>query len=619
MPGVLIPEHRGRGTSTQHELDTLPIARNFSKIIKPPPESSLDVDMLGFAKEFPHLINSEAYDLFPTPSKVVPPRRSNGNDCRPPMRMETHEPTETYELVETHKPKVEVRIRDFALHSLPALPATPTSDPLGHKININEANVSTLATKSNSTSTASLDGSKVIEDGGRRTGMFETGENVTVSGMDQSREIPHNSSAVTTRKESSEPVANSPVRELNASTTEEILLSSAPPFDHQTMKPVPTSINNSGRPSPPPTKPLPPLPATHGSPKTDVDANRGSAPKPPVSDHIREPPIPPKSPARSKRNSLHIPNNEHVVPPVPIIALDIKALNPLLLKAATMDDALVPRDQSPEQYQTTSVHEESFDWQQSRKQKVQALKKRHLEASRSQNEDQKDVIPDHTSDSPPDSDDTIILPKVTLPKRKLHGMASPRPQSTHSDRWSHLKEAAYGKTPESTTALPDPALQPAPLRPSATVHSSPSKTRPQYKHKTQGSLYIPPSPPLSPTSSASDKETAHRTISNRTSFHRHRSCRRFSTVIEPTTADTEIDTLHLSSSGDEGASQLEAALAAEKKRNALLEAALLAMAEAMTSVAASGRPSPTREKSGGQKPLESALEAMISSFGGGKR
>ncbi|MCJ1476049.1 hypothetical protein MMC13_004714 [Lambiella insularis] len=602
MPGILKPEHIRRGTSMPNELDALPIARKFSKTIQSRSNGALDDDTMGFAKEYPHLMTSEAHKLSPQPSKRTPLRQSKTDDHKSSL------------ITQSHKPKAEVYIRDFAICNSPALSATATNDQPGHKLDDKIAQVPAPANQSDSKTKAPLNEPRVFGGGQTRTGILEPDIDLRSSGdpsgTNQSRTLYHKSSSVSDPKEYPEPLLHPPVPCLGASVSKEIPLSAALPFDSQTMSAVPTSINVSSRPSPPPSKPLPPIPATHGALKPHAEANRAVAHNTPLPDHVPEPPIPLKSPARSKRNSLHIPNNEQAVPPIPTYTPAVTTQDPPLQPVPMTETVSEPP--APEPNQSPSLVEDAFSWRQKRKEKVQALKKRHLEASRTQQDDQKadDVITDNMSDSTPDSDDTIILPNVPTQRRPSHQMSSPRPQSPTSNRWSHLTEAAYGP-PRRASTFSDPALQPAPLRTDARVPT----TRPQYKHKTQGSLYIPPSPPLSAASSPVTEDIPREKLPTRASFRRHRSSRRFSTFIEPKDADTP----QMSSSGDESASRLEAELAAEKKRNALLEKALLAMAEALAAVKEKGRPSPTAERRGGDAPLENALEAMISSFGGGGR
>ena len=263
-----------------------------------------------------------------------------------------------------------------------------------------------------------------------------------------------------------------------------------------------------------------------------------------------------------------------------------------------------------------------------------------------------------------DTDDTIVLPVVVTGSGRASAVARDKTPLSFLERWDALAAGADGGSPVTVMVPPvvppplsfpsfdtrsfspphrgqmpiktiqggeatpqrsnTPApvvLHPAPLRRRRNV-SVRSPTRPLYAHSTQGTLYIPPSPPLSPTAPPPPKEKEEENddpttskLSTRASFARHRSSASYATIIVPN-AEHDPDDFSLCP-GSETEAQLQAELAAERKRSALLKAALVAMIDASVRLEsppaseAGKRLSALSGRSGGSGSLEATLEATL--------
>ncbi|MCJ1393134.1 hypothetical protein MMC18_006006 [Xylographa bjoerkii] len=616
MPGVIKEVLSSDEEVTLKKSDAPSPTRNFSKLLRPS-SRSMDAETLDLAKDYPYLVTADLLAL----------SESSSDDERKPS-----------ELVEQYRHE-EVRIRDFAFQG-------PALDQISQK-----------ATQSSSSASAHHGSSETATQRGGYAGT-ESAIGTSLWGPGQ------NSSASPKNVASPQTVRHSPLNVLSSSTTENILLNAAPPFNFRTMNAIPASRKNSGTPSPPPNKPLPPLPEAQGSPDPPLEAPQSTSQETTAFSSGHEPPIPPKSPRRSKRNTLHIADDR-----------ELEALVSLNSSVRPKDNRLIRNPDLSEESGSSSpiqgsdevirTHDDLLQWRELRNEKTQARKKRDLAQSRALHAEHQPTNGMHDSkpDIADDTDDTIILPSVTSSKRSSVSSTDKPSQPPHLDRWNHLKAVTDSKTPPTfmapsvvqrptsslsldtrslspqpqrrsptkamgngeavrcTATLKTPVvLQPAPLRTGRNVRLL-SATRPLYKHNTQGALYIPPSPPLSPTAPTFDEDTTAKKLSNRASFAQHRSGKRSSTIIEPENVDDPED---FSLYPSEIEVQLQAELAAEKKRSTLLKVALVAMINASAqfdsppSSEAGNRLSSLSGKSTGSGPLESTLEAMLDCISGGK-
>ncbi|MCJ1377853.1 hypothetical protein MMC17_000949 [Xylographa soralifera] len=608
MPGVIQDILSSDEKATLKKSDAPSLTKNFSKILRPPLRS-MDVETFDLAKEDPHLATADPIRL-----------SESGSDDG-----QNHfEPAKQYRLEE------EVRIRDFAFHGL-------TMDQINLK-----------ATRLPS----SVSGSHISDETVTRISENPVDRNLwgTSQGL----------SASPSRVVHPQTAKQSPLNVLSSSVTESILLNAAPPLDYRTMNVIPASRKKSGTPSPPPNKPLPPIPEAQSFPQFPLEVSQSTNQEMAAFSSGREPPIPPKSPRRSKRNTLHIADDR-----------ELEALVSLNSSAGPKDDHHVHNpDQSGDSgssspnsgcHEVIRTHDDLLQWRKLRNEKTQARKKRDLEQSRTEHRPTNGMH-DSKPDVADDTDDTIILPVVTSSIRSSAFSPDKTVQSPHLDRWNHLRVTTDSKSsltlmappviPRPTSSLsnetrsfsPQPrrcsptkpinsgeaglstnakapvVLQPAPLHTGRNVRIL-STTRPLYKHSTQSTLYIPPSPPLSPMAPTFDEDTTPKKLSNRASFARHRSSNSYSTIIEP---EAENDPEDFSLYPSETEVQLQTELAAEKKRSALLKAALVAMINASAQYdsppasEAGHRLSSLSGNSVGSAPLESALEAMLNSITGEK-
>ncbi|MCJ1283128.1 hypothetical protein MMC26_002455 [Xylographa opegraphella] len=613
MPGIA----RDNLSSDQKALkmsDTPSPTKNFSKLLRPPSQN-MDAETLHLAKEYPYLVTA---DPIPLPESGSDGERNHFE----PAKQHRHE---------------EVRVRDFAF------PGAATD----------ETNLKALQPPS--LDTGSHRGDATVT---RTSGYTEIENVIDRRQWRTSQCLP----TAPSRVSSPQAAESSPLNLLSSSATETILLNAAPPLDHRTMNVIPMSRKKSATPSPPPNKPLPPLPTAQDSPQPALEAlpNTKQETASLISGH--EPPIPPKSPRRSKRNTLY--------------AIDDKELEALAsLSSPTSSPARPMTDHhahnpnhsgesgssSPSQRcdGVGRTHDELLQWRKVRNEKTQARKKRDLEHSRTEQRPTNAVYGPE-ADGADDTDDTIILPVVTSSVR-ASAFSPDKTSPPPHDRWDHLNAVADNKSPAThmkncavspptssrsldtrsfsplhrrrtpteamnsgETSLPTNkttpvVLQPAPLHTRRNV-SILSTTRPLYKHSTQGTLYIPPSPPLSPAAPTSDEDTTPKKLSNRASFVRHRSRKSYATVIKPEAENGPED---FSLYPSETESQLQAELAVERKRSALLKAALVAMINASAQFEsppaseAGNRLSSLSGRSAGSGPLDVTLEAMLDSIAGG--
>ncbi|MCJ1401669.1 hypothetical protein MMC11_004886 [Xylographa trunciseda] len=615
MPGVVEDISSSDDRSTLRKLDAPSFTKNFSKLLRPLSQST-DAETFDLAKEYPYLAIADPLPLSDSSSDDERKRSEPVKQCRP---------------------ELEVRVRDFAFHGSA----------------MDQKNSETMQSSSSASESHSSSGTVT------RTGGHAGVENA----IDKLWATTQRSSASPNRPASPQATRQSPLNVLSASATEDILLNAAPPFNHRTMNVIPASHKNSGTPSPPPSKPLPPLPEAQDSPQSSVELSRSTSEEMTAFNSGHEPPIPPKSPRRSKRNTLHIADDKQLEALVSLSA-SIRAIDDHLTQDPDLSGYSGSSSSTQGSDQVMRTHDDLLRWKRLRNEKTQARKKRDLEQSRALHSGHRPTNGIH--DSKPgvadDTDDTIILPSVTSSKRSSAPSADQISQSPYLDRWEHLKAVTDVKPPPSLmtpSAVAHPksslsidtrslspishrwrpinattggeacqprnstapvVLQPAPLHTGRNVRLL-STTRPLYKHNTQSTLYIPPSPPLSPTASSFEEDVAPKKLPNRVSFARHRSSKRDSTVIEPENVNDSDDfSLHPS----ETEVQLQAELDAEKKRSALLKAALIAMInasaqfESLPSSEAGKRLSSLSGKSAGSGPLESTLEALLDSISGGK-
>ncbi|MCJ1434226.1 hypothetical protein MMC27_003593 [Xylographa pallens] len=612
MPGVTRNILSGDEDPTLKRSDAPPPTKNFSKILRPS-SRSMDSETLDLAKEYPYLVTT--YHIL---------RSESGSDDE-----RSH-----FEPAKQHRVEEEVRIRDFAFPS-------PGMDQMNLK-----------AMRSSSPASSSNISDKLVT----RTSEHAEFKNAIRGGLWGTS---HSSSASPDMVASPQSAIQSPLNVLSSSATEDILLNAAPALDYRTMNVIPASRKNSSTPSPPPEKPLPPIPGAQGSPQFPLqvllDTKQGMT----AFGSGHEPPIPPKSPRRSKRNTLNIADDKELEALVSLnssvrLKEDHHVYNP--------DQGGDSGSSSPYQGSDEGIrtHDDLLQWRKLRVEKTQARKKRDLEQSRTGHQPINGMH-DPEPEVADDTDDTIILPVVASSIRSSAYPLYKPSQSLHLDRWNHLKAVTDSETPLTlmapsvaprptsslsidtrpfspqrrpcspakatnsgevgqSTNLPAPGvLQPAPLHARRNVAIL-STTRPLYKHSTQGTLYIPPSPPLSPTAPTFDEDTNPRKLSNRASFVRHRSSKSYATTIEP---EAENDPEDFSLYPSETEVQLQAELAVEKKRSALLKAALVAMINASAqfdsppSSEAGNRLSSLSGKSARSGPLESTLEALLDSITSG--
>ncbi|MCJ1314929.1 hypothetical protein MMC15_000243 [Xylographa vitiligo] len=571
----------------------------------------MDTETLDLAKEYPYLVTANSMLL-----------SESGSD----------DEQNYIELEQQYRVEDEVRIRDFAF-----------PEPAMDQINLKTMRSSSAA-----------NGSLISEELVTRIAdqaRTENGTDRNFLGTSQS------SWASPDKVPSPEAARHSPLNVLSSSATETILLNAAPPLDYRTMNVIPASRKSSATPSPPPNKPLPPIPEAHNPPQPFLEGSRYTKQEVTAFCSGHEPPIPPKSPRRFKRNTPYTADDKELEA---LVSLGSPAHPKADHNIDNPDRSGDSGSSSPNRGsdEVVRTHDELLQWRKLRTEKTQARKRRDLEQSSAGH---RPIIGMRASeaDVADDTDDTIILPVVTSSMRSSAFSPDKTSQSLH-DRWSHLKAVTDNKTPLTLMApcvVPPPSssqsintrslsppqqrrpptkvpnsgetsqrtnvtapvvLQPAPLHTRRNV-SILSTTRPLYKHSTQGSLYIPPSPPLSPTAPPSDEDTTSRKLSNRASFAQHRSSRSYATIIEPE-AETDAEDFSLYSSETEV--QLQAELAVEKKRSAILKAALVAMINASAqfesppSSEAGNRLSSFSGKSAGSGPLEITLEGMLDSIAG---
>ncbi|MCJ1417885.1 hypothetical protein MMC32_004230 [Xylographa parallela] len=595
---------------TLKKSDAPTVTKNFSKILRPS-SRSMDSETLDLAKEYPYLLST--YPIL---------RSESGSD----------DERTRFEPVKQYRVEEEVRIRDFAFSGLgldQINPKTMRSSSPASSSNISDKSVT--RTRENAVSKNAI--------GGALWGTSYSSSPDRVASLESARQ--------------------SPLNVLSSSATENILLNAAPTLDYRTMTVIPASRKESSIPSPAPNKPLPPIPDAQGSPQFPFQVSPKTKQETTAFSSGHEPPIPPKSPRRSKRNTLNITDDRELET---LVSLNSSNLLKDDNHVHNPDQGIDSESSSPYQGSDEAIrtHDDLLQRRKLRIEKTQARKKRDLEQSRSRHQPisgMHDSEPDVTDDT----DDTIILPVVASSKRPSAYPSDKTSQSLHLDRWNHLKTVTDSETPlpvmapsvasrptssrsldarafspqrrpcsptkatnsgeagQSTNLTAPEVFQPAPLhtRRNVTILST---TRPLYKHSTQGALYIPPSPPLSPTAPTFNEEIAPKKLSNRASFVRHRSSQNYATTVE---SGTENDPEDFSLYPSETEVQLQAELAVEKKRSALLKAALVAMINASAqfdsppSSEAGNRLSSLSGKSARSGPLESTLEAMLDSITSG--
>ena len=355
---------------------------------------------------------------------------------------------------------------------------------------------------------------------------------------------------------------------------------------------VPSCVNHDSRishigphtesfmPSPAPDLPLPPLPKLDSSPNSPLRTSRDMSEErnrnPRNSDPLRIN-LPLKSPARCK----NINPASQDMQLGGFNATDVsqtKKKNQTMHRKSSFEGTSEASTSLPKPAEQAMKSEDLFIWRKIRNQRTHELKKRHLEQSRikqgtsCQGDDSQRII----SNVGEDTDDTIVLPSVSLSNRVDDVSMDSETNVGYYNKWNSSIWAAHGDSHlTQSLASPSSGVQ-------AHIQRAPdAKTPSHYRdHSTQYTIprSCPPevrAPPVLPHANQSAREDSDHPKSMHCASCKQRraSGRKSHPPLHVTSEGAESLPSYLRNLED----RLEARLGAFERRTILLEAALLAV------------------------------------------